>query len=147
MFGLKTNLAYHFTETWGLVMAQYGQKLEVTKDGREFATLAEYPNPDVRAGSSGCLVAVDDNQLFLAGGGLPSPSNRAFMFNKRFKGGWTELPRMETGRYGHSCGVAKVGRSTKIVVAGGRNALRGHFLNSVEIFSPQSGSWRQGKYF
>ena len=144
MKGIKGNLAYHFTETWGLVMAQYGQQLEVTKNGEEFETLAEYPNPDVKAGSSGCIVAVDDSQLFLAGGGLPPSrpaSNRAFLFNK-FGNSWTELTSMLTGRYGHSCGVV----NNEIVVAGGRNARHGYFLNSVEIFSLEAGTWRQGNY-
>ena len=68
MSGSKFFSASDFTESWGLVMAQYGLPLEVTSNGEEFQELAAYPNPDVVTGHAGCLVIIDDNQLLLAGG-------------------------------------------------------------------------------
>ena len=68
MSGPKFFSALDFAESWGLVMAQYGLPLEVTKNGEDFEELAAYPNPDVVTGHAGCLVMIDDNQLLLAGG-------------------------------------------------------------------------------
>ena len=55
-----------------LAMAYYGfyGPLEVTQDGMNFELLSnsDYPNPDVFYDDSGCLVILDDKNLFLAGG-------------------------------------------------------------------------------
>ena len=126
-------------------MAQYGQPLEVSKNGADFELLAEYPNagvlPDPSGRDSGCLVIIDDNQIFLAGGGGYGGyrSDRAFMFNKE-SNSWRELQRMTVGRSDHSCGVVanSDGTGNQVIVAGGWR------VDSVEIFSLETESWREG---
>ena len=58
----------------------------MTSDGANFELLADYPNPDVPALDAGCLVALDDNNLFLAGGDEDLPldggSARAYIYNR-----------------------------------------------------------------
>ena len=50
--------------------------------------LADYPNPDVDYGLNGCLVALDDKNLFLAGGLLllgalgDEGSAEAYIYNR-----------------------------------------------------------------
>ena len=46
--------------------------------------LADYPNPDVSYGFNGCLVALDDKNLFLAGGlpNLDEGSAEAYIYNR-----------------------------------------------------------------
>ena len=55
------------------------------------------------ASDAGCLVAVDDRRLFLAGG-FPG-SRRAYMYS-RDGDSWRELDSMRVGRQDHSCGLA-----------------------------------------
>ena len=149
MSTLKGKVRSGFSESWGLVMAQYGQPLEVSKNGADFELLAEYPNagvlPDPSGRDSGCLVIIDDNQIFLAGGerqGMVN-SDQAFMFNKE-SNSWRELQRMTVGRRYHSCGMVanSDGTGKQVVVAGGK--IDRVYTDSVEIFSLETESWRQG---
>ena len=52
---------------------------------------------------AGCLVAVDDARLFLAGG---SPGSRRAFIYSREGDFWRELGSMRVGRKDHSCGLA-----------------------------------------
>ena len=69
------------------------------------------------ASDAGCLVAVDDGNLFLAGG-FPG-SRRAYMYN-RHSDSWRGLQSMRVGRQDHSCGLADRYRLVHLV--------RGHVL-------------------
>ena len=65
--------------------------------------MAAYPNPEVTSSDAGCLVAVDDARLFLAGG---SPGSRRAFIYSREGDFWRELGSMRVGRKDHSCGLA-----------------------------------------
>lgn len=102
--------------------------------------LAAYPNPEVTASDAGCLVAVDDRSLFLAGG-FPG-SKRAHMYS-RDSDSWRELESMRVGRQDHSCGLADrySGAGKEVIVAGGSSRSS---RASVEIFSVDTETWRPG---
>ena len=71
MSGWKPFPASDYSASFGLAMADAGKtrSLEVTQDGIVFEVLAAYPNPEVVInGESGCLVILDEKNLFLAGG-------------------------------------------------------------------------------
>ena len=90
----------------------------------------------------GCLVVVDDQTMFLAGGTSTTlvGSKRAFVYKKE-SDSWTEMRSMTVGRQYHSCGYDSI--NGEIVVAGGVNDA--YPLNSVEIFMVESLSWRDGE--
>ena len=113
----------------------------MTKDGASFQDLGDYPNPEVDLWESGCLVVVDDRNIFLAGG-YPG-SNKAYMYNLD-SNSWRELANMRLKRLYHSCGLIdryNNGTGKEIIVAGG--SWRAH-TSSVEIFSMDTEEWREG---
>ena len=123
--------AYDFTEAFGLAIAhKEGSLFEVTKDGINFEILAPFPNTDVETGvfgnnDDGCLVVLDDKNVFLAGGRIESDdpdvfedfSPRAFLYN-RDEDEWTEVASMPQGRKLHSCGVVDSFGGYQVIVAG-----------------------------
>ena len=150
--GRQYDSAYDFTNSSGLVTAHFGQPIEFTKNGIDFQQGAGYPDPDVTWQDSGCLVVLDEENIFLAGGWTctcseyydpnrttPCESERAFMYN-RGNDSWRQLPDMQTRRNRHSCGLVQSPTGTReIVVAGGQHE------HPMEIFSVDSETWRWGK--
>ena len=132
MSGAKADHAYDYTASYGLAMAHTADPLEVTQDGINFELLADYPNPDVVSFDSGCLVILDDKNLFLAGGYTTDSqgSRRAYIYNKD-NNSWREVGNMAEPREFHSCGIVPSASGTgyEVIVAGGRER------ESYEIFS------------
>jgi N-acetylneuraminic acid mutarotase len=53
--------------------------------------------------------------------------------------GWTQLASMQETRMEHGCGLVKLSDGAwEVVVAGGSDP----YLNSVEIYNPQTDLWR-----
>ena len=71
-------------------------------------------------------------------------SRRAFMYEGPGYNSWREMPNMARARGGNICGSVRHsnGVAKDIVVAGG---LYEEPRNTVEIFSVQTETWRQGK--
>ena len=139
MSGVKEYHASDYTDYFGLAMTYYDDPLEVTQDGINFELLAnsDYPNLDVDDGESGCLVILDDKNLFLAGGGNPG-SPRAYIYNKDANA-WREVSSMTEGRRYHSCGLVRGNSGNEVVVVGGSSTY-----SSIEIFSIDTETWRSG---
>ncbi len=115
-----TDSAADYNAAFGLVMANgdpgNSNLVETTNDGVQFGELPSLPL-DYIGFNYACLVAVDDDRLFFAGGDT-SASERAFMYS-RSTGEWTDLARMTFGRFRHSCGLVETSeRGLEIVVAG-----------------------------
>ena len=142
MAGAKYEHAADYINSFGLAMAGVTYPLEVTRDGGlSFVELAKYPESDLfLGGDSGCLVVIDDQTLFLAGGYQTySGSDGAFLYDAS-SDSWTAMPSMRVGRKYHSCGIDST--KEEIVVAGGVNDA--FPLSSVEIFTVATMSWRDG---
>jgi hypothetical protein len=60
-------------------------------------------------------------------------------------GMWSEVESIPTARYGHSCGLLTNWGTgeLEVVAAGGNNYYFGGTLDSVEIFSINTRSWRK----
>ena len=124
-------------------------QVERTLDyGRTFQELPQLPNIIHAL----CLVIVDKERIFTAGGFTPHPSstvlNTVHMLDlTESSRGWVELQPLSLPRYAHTCG--KVGpelNPEKIVVVGGCNDGSCHTrLKSVEIYTIATGSWETGK--
>ena len=141
MSGIKYRHASDYTDSFGLAMAYYQDPLEVTQDGINFELLADCPNPDVTSSSdNGCLVILDDKNVFLAGGGYGS--SRAYIYNKD-DNAWRAVSDMTEPRYWHSCGLVQSssGSGYDVVVVGGS-----YTENSIEIFSIETETWRNGMH-
>ena len=140
-------VASDYTDSFGLAMAHEGEPLHVTQDGITFESLANYPNQDVSwaADDDGCLVILDEKNLFLAGGGSGHgsgyDSRKAYIYNKD-SNAWRAVSDMTRSRKYHSCGLVKSDSGDEVVVVGGYGAPR-----SVEIFSISTETWRSGKTF
>ena len=152
MSGTKYYHASDYTDSFGLAMAYYVDPLEVTQDGINFELLAnsDYPNPDVGSyEDNGCLVILDDKNLFLAGGGGidDTGSPRAYIYNKDANA-WREVSSMAVGRYVHSCGLVRGNSGNEIVVVGGEGfCVQGLCpRSSIEIFSIDTETWRSGMH-
>ena len=71
----RTSVAYDYSDSWGLVMISpicrnchsLNPGLQMTRDGIVFNRLAGYPNSESKS-APGCLVVVDDENIFTAGG-------------------------------------------------------------------------------
>ena len=135
--------ASDYTDSFGLAMAHEGEPLHVTQDGITFESLANYPNPDVtmHLADDGCLVILDDKNLFLADGGSTGTSKKAYIYNKD-SNAWRAVSDMTRSRSFHSCGLVKSDSGDEVVVVGGNGAPR-----SIEIFSIRTETWRSGKTF
>ena len=136
-----------FTGSMGLVMTSFGHT-QITRDGIHFQELARSPNP-FNNGGQDCLVVVDDNKIFLAGGDYPG-SDVAYMYDK-LSNSWRELQSMMRKRRGHSCGLIENNNSKEIVVAGGLWDYNPNSIypwdDTVEIFSEDTETWRWGNNF
>jgi len=117
-----------------------------TGDGETFANLPPIPV----ALRSTCVVALDDNNLFVTGGTYIADygySNKSYLFRSDTLL-WEELPGLLTPREYHAC--ARVHNSNgdeEVVVAGGfycedDNCPRS--LDLVDIYNLGSGQWREG---
>ena len=152
MSGAKAGHAYDYTASYGLAMAHTADPLEVTQDGINFELLADYPNPDVVSFDSGCLVILDDKNLFLAGGYTvdviaDQGSPRAYIYNKDTNS-WREVGSMAEPRQDHSCGLvpSSTGTGYEVIVVGGRGAEAVREVKqSVEIFSIETETFQPGK--
>ena len=157
MSGYKAEHATDYTDSFGLAMAHIGNPLEVTQDGINFELLdnSDYPNPDVPASDNGCLIILDEKNLFLAGGYANGPdgnccagSPKAYIYNKDANG-WRTVSNMAEPREQHSCGLVP---STSgdgyevVVVGGGGDETARETKKSIEIFSIKTETWRPGMY-
>ena len=138
-----TGVASDYTDSFGLAMAHQRDPLHVTQDGITFELLASFPNPDVHnaAFDHGYLVILDDKNLFLSGGGFGIGSRKAYIYNKD-SNAWRAVSDMTRSRTHHSCGLVKSDSGDEVVVVGGYGGI-----NSVEIFSISTETWRSGKTF
>ena len=132
--------ASDYTDSFGLAMAHEGDPLEVTRDGVTFEILpnSDYPNEAVSNFDSGCMVILDDESLFLAGGGRYG-STFAYVYNKTTNA-WREVSNMAEPRKDHSCGLVQSYFGPEVVVVGGNQGE----TSSFEIFSLESEAWRPG---
>ena len=157
--------AYDYTEAFGFAIAHHeGKSFEVTQDGVNFEHLAPYPNTDVEGGGAGtgddgCLVLLDEKNVFLAGGRIDSDdpfiteyfSPRAFLYN-RDNDQWREVESMPQGRKLHSCGVVDSFAGYQVIVAGAKEyspdclaCAEGPEEISVDVYDIRSNTWIQGE--
>ena len=160
--GNLTNLAmspaYDYTESFGFAIASSeGSAFQVTQDAVNFDVLAPYPNMDVvEAGDGlvglgsgdGCLVILDDQNVFLAGGIIAnnSFSPRAFLYNRDCDE-WFELASMPQGRKLHSCGVVDSVDGYQVIVAGTEAQYSPGDTSpfTVDVYDILSDSWIPGE--
>ena len=160
LIDLRKDKGWDYHPKVGLVIAggkegSYLDKVERSSDnGVTFQELPKLPNIII----SLCLVIVDNERIFIAGGLRPSGQilKTAYMLNlTESDEGWRKLDPMSFVRYYHTCG--KVGPdhvAKKIVVVGGcndqamgwSNGMCQTRLKSVEIYTVASGSWENGKH-
>ena len=151
MSGYKFEVASDYTASFGLAMADASNDaLEVTEDGINFELIADYPNPDVADYvDSGCLVILDEKNLFLAGGyTYDEGTSRAYIYNKDANM-WREVGNMAEPREYHSCGLApsSSGSGYEVIVVGGYGTETARELKkSIEIFSIESEIFLPGWY-
>ena len=145
----KTYHASDYTESMGLAMAywQNAAPLEVTHDGINFELLANYPYPDeIIGGDSGCLVILDDERLFLAGGSFYQGTSKAFIYNKS-NNTWRAVGDMAQPRSQHSCGLVKSSSGSGYYVAVVGGIRHGYTrIQPIEIFSVDTETWQEGWY-
>ena len=115
--------------------------------GATFQELPNLPNKIIAL----CLVIVDSERIFTAGGYKGPALNNAYMLNlTESEKGWKELQSMSFPRFRHACGkVGPENVAKKIVVVGGCNdgsCQTQTRLKSVEIYTVDSGSWENGKH-
>lgn len=100
-----------------------------------------HPGPKMPYASSyHCALKVNATHIFMAGGfSTGGASAKAYLLNiDSYK--WTQLQDMKQARASHACGLVK-GRN--IVAAGGATGAGGD-LASVEIYSLETGDWKNG---
>ena len=159
--GNLTNLAsepaYDYTESFGFAIASHeGSTFQVTQDAVNFDVLAPYPNEEVvegvggiGPGDDGCLVILDDKNVFLAGGRIADNyfSPRAFLYNRDCDE-WFEVASMPQGRKLHSCGVVDSFGGYSVIVAGTDHSdddADQPEAFSVEIYDIRSDTWIPGE--
>ena len=120
-----------------------------TGDGVIFAELPPIPV----ALTHTCVVALDDNDLFVTGGSYvysdsvyTDYSDKSYLYHSDTKE-WEELPGLLTTRDYHMC--ARVHNSNgeeEVIVAGGYSCGPEDcdFLDLVDIYNIQSREWRKG---
>ena len=154
LIDLRKDKGWDYHPKVGLVIAggkegSYLDKVERSSDnGVTFQELPKLPNIIIAL----CLVIVDNERIFTAGGHTVHPSGKvlsnAYMLNlTESDEGWIELQSMSFPRFLHTCG--KVGPelvAKRIAVVGGCNDGNCQMiLKSVEIYTVASGSWDTGK--
>ena len=118
-------------------------RVERTVDyGLTFEELAPLPYDLIQH----CLKIVDEDSLFVVGGMYSSDTSRREAFMYRFSTDrWTALNPMSQGREGMTCSlVENLGAQKQIVVTGGYNEGNNEILDSVEIWSLDTGLWQDG---
>ena len=157
--------AHDYSEAFGFAIAHHeGPSFEVTLDGVNFELLAPYPNTDVMGvgggtGDDGCLVVLDEKNVFLAGGRIESDdpfvtedfSPRAFLYN-RDNDQWSEVESMPQGRKLHSCGVVDSFAGYQVIVAGTKEyppdcltCVEGPEEISVNVYDIRTNTWINGE--
>ena len=157
--------AHDYSEAFGFAIAHHeGPSFEVTQDGVNFELLAPYPNTDVMGvsggtGDDGCLVVLDEKNVFLAGGRIDSDdpfvtedfSPRAFLYN-RDNDQWSEVESMPQGRKLHSCGVVDSFAGYQVIVAGTKEyppdcltCVEGPEEISVNVYDIRTNTWINGE--
>ncbi len=130
---------YH-PQGWGLVIAgglddrtfrTSVSAFHTVDDGASFASLAPMPEPGRRYN---CLVVVDDNTLFVAGG-FPTYSS-ALVYYKSIDS-WFEQAEMPTPRMRHGCGL--VGGQDVVVAGGAFDRVH----DTADIFNMETRKWRR----
>ncbi len=78
--------------------------------------------PDLAYPTAGhCLVKISNTKVALTGGRVNKTTKLRNVSSYDFdEKKWSRIPEMKVGRSGHSCGRIKAGKTTYIVVAGGR---------------------------
>ena len=141
---------YH--PAWGIIMAggiscqfcdETTANVTTTKNAVDFEELA--PMPTGISSTQHCIAAIDADTIFTTGLGIEE--DESFMYY-RSTGQWVSVPNLPTGRSGMGCGVVMDGSGrAEVVVVGGIDkdafGLSG-FLDTVEIFNVEEGSWRTG---
>ncbi len=102
-----------------------------------------------------CVVKIDADNFLLFGGEAkppdstiqPSPSNRAWVYNLRWKN-FTEAPSMTFRRRAPSCSLIRKPNGERFVVAAGgmtdNNYQRRFYTKTTEMFDLQTWRWRGG---
>ena len=168
MSGSRYFSGYGSSESWGLVMAGgFGDAIigelssvETTYNGETFASLPDIP----QSTRESCLVIIDDDRIFKCGGASTSIDTEIFtnstgswqrykysQFRKRpsykiyiFTLSSLSMAKMPTGRFSPSCGlVIHPDHGPELVVAGGSNSSP-EFLDTVDIYTVNTDSWREG---
>ena len=91
--------------------------------------------------SGHCAVSINDTHIFIAGGyNPPYHFKSSYILDMSIgKEDFEPVADMIHGRYGHSCGkVFTIFKKVKLVAAGGLK------LESVELFSMDTGVWKMG---
>ena len=126
----------------------YDNSTTYTSDGETFAEL-----PPMPIGlTSHCVVALDDDDLFVTGGADPKDSggsqynDKSFLYHSDTMV-WEELQGLPTPRGSLMCGLAhNTNGEQDIIVVGGHGSeiLDFNTTDLVEIYNIQSGQWRTG---
>ena len=119
---------------------KYNEQLPILLNTSEILIDANFNfGPDLPLPLSGhCIVKIDQNHIFSAGGYGQQFLKEAFIM-QTLNGSWETISPMFDGRYGHICGkVLSSFNHIQIVAAGG---LR---INKVEIYLHQKQYWIYG---
>ena len=83
-----------------------------------------------------CVVNLNTTHTFLIGGGSPTPTNDAWLYDWSSQA-WTRTGSLIQGRRGHGCVTLDAER---MLVAGGWEYV-GNNIYTVELFDPTQGAW------
>ena len=138
----RYELAYDFDPNWGLILSggydaddTIQTTVVSTKDGANFGSISPMPVGVVRH----CLVIVDDETFFVAGGETGTGISADVYQYSTYQGGWYEMNGLSTPRRYPNCGKVRNSNDIEIVVAGGWNVEN---LNTVEIYNVETQQWR-----
>ena len=127
---------------------KYENSTIYTSDGVTFAELPPMPI----GMTSHCMVALDNDDLFVTGGAVPKDSggsqynDKSFLYHSDTMV-WEELQGLPTPRGSLMCGlVHNINDEQDIIVVGGHGSeiLDFNTTDLVEIYNIQSGQWRTG---
>ena len=145
--GNRYDAGFDSDDHWGLVISGgyspvNGRIALVTKtlDGNYFEALESLPY----ATYYHCLVILDDDQLFMAGGyGSTSYDTDTYVYDATTNTWSEDFGDLYVGRQNLACGVVRdeSGKPLEIVVAGGKT-YTGLDERLVEIYNIENGVWR-----